>query len=310
MEPPLGNASLAAQSAAQQESAGQAPPHHSHAHHHHHVSRSLRDPAARTKLVVRNILLTRDEFVELLNEQFAGAYGYLQYISAVHEGGVVVRRAYAYVDFLQPESVFQFKRSMAKRVWLDEFNQEQTLAIEYAPNQKVPQQQYNGDDEHPIEEDVEYLAFLEEIQAPVVKLPSAEVQLDQRSALPVGVPAAAATTAATNPAPVSALVASLQAIKLAEEAKKASRRQASKKKRAAKKQAQPGAPTPSQLRKRKKREALKKARAERRAQRQQNQQEAAANRKPPPKPQPFSILLKKSSASDGGVVVSLEQKRR
>jgi hypothetical protein len=65
--------------------------------------------------------------------------------------------------------------------------------------------------------DNEYLVFLEQVKAPVEKLPSAEVQLDQHTS--VGVPAAAVRTA-TKPAPVSSLVVSLQAIKLAQEAKK------------------------------------------------------------------------------------------
>jgi Smg-4/UPF3 family len=66
--------------------------------------------------------------------------------------GQVSRRAYAFVNFQQPECVFEFKHAFASRVWLDELNREQPWIIDYAPNQKLPQHHYHGDDDNPIEQ--------------------------------------------------------------------------------------------------------------------------------------------------------------
>mmetsp|Transcript_10673 Transcript_10673/g.17470 ORF Transcript_10673/g.17470 Transcript_10673/m.17470 type:complete len:356 (-) Transcript_10673:990-2057(-) len=136
-----------------------------------------------TKVVVRSLpyTLQADAFLTSI-EKFSGKYEWFYYC----QGKIGTNRnvcSRAYLNFKEPESVYEFHEKYNGHVFLDAKGQEFRATVEYAPYQRIPKPRRNSDPRQgTIEKDPDYIKFVEVSTAAIVPLQSAEVQLDQREA--------------------------------------------------------------------------------------------------------------------------------
>lgn len=137
-----------------------------------------------TKVLVRFLpaTLSQDAFWKLIEEKVAdkvlhwyyapGKTGLKKYINS---------RAYIY--FKTHDAVCEFNEHFNGHVFVNSKGMEERALVEYAPYQKFPKLKKRSDLRMgSIEEDPDYLSFVEKLKEQPTILPSAEVQLDRRLA--------------------------------------------------------------------------------------------------------------------------------
>eukprot|EP00877_Chromochloris_zofingiensis_P005904 jgi/Chrzof1/1567/Cz10g12210.t1 len=141
-------------------------------------------PLNRTKVVVRNLppTLTEEAFRTTIDKLVEGKYNWLSYFP----GKVSLKRtlhARAYLNFITPESVFEFKDKFDGHVFVSKKGTQYKCQVEYAPFQKVPNpQKKKVAMEGTIEKDPDYQAFVRSLEEGPTILPSATAQLEAREA--------------------------------------------------------------------------------------------------------------------------------
>ncbi|KAL5567391.1 hypothetical protein UlMin_030555 [Ulmus minor] len=138
----------------------------------------------RTKVVLRHLPPTISEavLVEQIDSVFAGRYNWVSFRPGKNSQK---HHAFsrAYLDFKRPEDVVEFAEFFEGHVFVNEKGSQFKTSVEYAPSQRVPKQWSKKDGrEGTIDNDPDYLEFLEVLAKPVENLPSAEIQLERREA--------------------------------------------------------------------------------------------------------------------------------
>jgi hypothetical protein len=136
------------------------------------------------KVVVRMLPanLTEDAFWKLIEERVKDQVDFWYYVP-----GKLTQRKYvtsrAYLNFKNPESVNDFYHFFNGHIFVNPKGVEEKAVVEFAPYQKVPKPRKRPDPRMgTIENDADYLRFLEKLKEQPAPLPSAEVQLDKRLA--------------------------------------------------------------------------------------------------------------------------------
>ncbi|XP_028549203.1 regulator of nonsense transcripts UPF3 isoform X2 [Dendrobium catenatum] len=144
----------------------------------------MKDPLERTKVVLRHLpsSLTEPALMEQIDGKFAGRYKWLCFRPGKNSQKNP-RYSRAYIDFKNPEDVFEFAEFFDGHVFVNEKGTQFKVLVEYAPSQCIPKPRTKKDGrEGTIFKDPEYLEFLELLTKPTENLPSAEIQLERREA--------------------------------------------------------------------------------------------------------------------------------
>ncbi|XP_030503701.2 regulator of nonsense transcripts UPF3 isoform X2 [Cannabis sativa] len=137
----------------------------------------------RTKVVLRHLppSISKTALLDQVDSVFAGRYNWLSFRPSNNSQKHSFSRAY--IDFKRPEDVIEFAEFFEGHVFVNEKGLQFKTIVEYAPSQRVPKLWSRKDGrEGTINEDPEYLDFLELLAKPSENLPSAEIQLERREA--------------------------------------------------------------------------------------------------------------------------------
>ncbi|GKV16205.1 hypothetical protein SLEP1_g26881 [Rubroshorea leprosula] len=144
----------------------------------------MKDPLRRTKVVLRHLppSLGQADLLAQIDDRFRNRYNWFSFrpgkSSHKHQ-----RYSRAYIDFKNPEDVFEFAEFFDGHVFVNEKGTQLKAIVEYSPSQRVPKPCSKRDGrEGTIFKDPDYLEFLKLIAKPVENLPSAEVQLERKEA--------------------------------------------------------------------------------------------------------------------------------
>lgn len=138
----------------------------------------------KTKVVVRRLppALSEDSFKTVLDKHVEGKYDWMSYFP----GKVSLRKVVfsrAYVNFISPEYVYEFKAKFDGHVFVSNKGNQYKCAVEYAPFQKVPKPITKKDHrEGTIEKDADYQEFVKMLEQGPELLPSAVHQLEKKEA--------------------------------------------------------------------------------------------------------------------------------
>ncbi|XP_020577021.1 regulator of nonsense transcripts UPF3-like isoform X2 [Phalaenopsis equestris] len=138
----------------------------------------------RTKVVLRHLPASFSEpaLMEQIDGKFSGRYKWFCF-RLVKDSQKNQRYSRAYIDFKNPEDVFDFAEFFDGHVFVNEKGTQFKVQVEYAPSQCVPKPWTKKDSrEGTIFKDPEYLEFLELLTRPAENLPSADIQLERREA--------------------------------------------------------------------------------------------------------------------------------
>ncbi|KAL0908218.1 hypothetical protein M5K25_022698 [Dendrobium thyrsiflorum] len=144
----------------------------------------MKDPLERTKVVLRHLpsSMTEPALMEQIDGKFAGRYKWFCFRPGKNSQKNQ-RYSRAYIDFNNPEDVFEFAEFFDGHVFVNEKGTQFKVLVEYAPSQCIPKPRTKKDGrEGTIFKDPEYLEFLELLTKPAENLPSAEIQLERREA--------------------------------------------------------------------------------------------------------------------------------
>lgn len=144
----------------------------------------MKDLLERTKVVLRHLpsSLTESVLMEQIDGKFAGRYKWVCFRPGKNSQKNQ-RYSRAYIDFKNPEDVFEFAEFFDGHVFVNEKGTHFKVLVEYAPSQCIPKPWTKKDGrEGTIFNDPEYLEFLEFLTKPAENLPSAEIQLERREA--------------------------------------------------------------------------------------------------------------------------------
>ncbi|KAK7078064.1 Regulator of nonsense transcripts 3B [Halocaridina rubra] len=145
-------------------------------------SRREKVVTAPTKVIIRRLppSMTEETFIESVSP--LPEHDYFAYVNADSSLG---SSAYcrAYINFKNTEDVFTFRDKFDGYVFVDQKGNEHPAMVEYAPFQKIPKRTGMKKKDPrcgSIDEDTDYLAFLESINSPVtITLPPLEAVLEE-----------------------------------------------------------------------------------------------------------------------------------
>lgn len=138
----------------------------------------------KTKVIVRRLppALSEESFKTILDKYAEGKYDWVSY----YPGKVSIRKVVfsrAYVNFILPEHVYEFKAKFDGHVFVSNKGNQYKCTVEYAPFQKVPKPQTKKDTrDGTIDKDPDYQEFVRLLEEGPVLLPSAVHQLEKREA--------------------------------------------------------------------------------------------------------------------------------
>ncbi|KAL6059542.1 hypothetical protein QOT17_014106 [Balamuthia mandrillaris] len=140
----------------------------------------------KTKLIVRGLppALSEEAFRSAVGDAHLQNTDYIFFVPG-HSSTKRTVLGYAFMNFTESELLLQFVRSFNGHSFIDGKGKPYVISIEYAPYQRKPKQRKKSDPrEGSLEQDEDYLKFIEEVNKEDTKsaLPSAEVQLEKRLA--------------------------------------------------------------------------------------------------------------------------------
>ncbi|PRP74531.1 hypothetical protein PROFUN_16168 [Planoprotostelium fungivorum] len=149
----------------------------------HPVSAAISLAKKRTKIVIRNLPsnLTSELFMATIPEDTMNHVDFWYF----HPGKTSEKYpsdSLVYLHFISEEKAKEFGNLYNGHAFITSKGKEQRACVDVAPYQKVPKKKKVDTKEGTLDEDPEYLAFVESLNKPQVFLPSAEEQLDKRLA--------------------------------------------------------------------------------------------------------------------------------
>ncbi|XP_009379185.2 regulator of nonsense transcripts UPF3 isoform X2 [Pyrus x bretschneideri] len=148
----------------------------------------MKEPLVRTKVLIRHLppSLSQSDLFSQIDHLLGDRYNWLCFRPGKNSQKNQ-RYSRAYIDFKQPEDVFEFAEFFDGHVFVNEKGAQFKAIVEYAPSQRVPKPSTKRDGrEGTIYKDPDYLEFLKHIAKPVEHLPSAEIQLERKEAEQAG----------------------------------------------------------------------------------------------------------------------------
>jgi len=141
----------------------------------------MKEKKPKTKLVIRLLppQLTEEQFRETISK-YLNEVDFCYFCPGKQTEKKLIHSR-AYVNFTSVQAAENFFLKFNGHVFVTNKGKENKTVVEYAPYQKISNGPFKQDlRENTIEQDPDYLQFLEQLQQPLVTLPSAEVQLEKR----------------------------------------------------------------------------------------------------------------------------------